>query len=161
VTRGDVRKAQFALDAAARLLPYYEEYFAIAYPLPKLDLIAAPGGSEFFSAMENWGAIFFFEPELLVDPTFSTPAEQREVYITIAHEMAHQWIGDLVTMAWWSDLWLNEGFASWMENKATAHFHPEWHLELEAENEKDERIPSFRRSPTCSQPTRPSTASPT
>ncbi|HTW37632.1 MAG TPA: M1 family metallopeptidase [Steroidobacteraceae bacterium] len=139
VKRGDTDKARFALDAAAHLLPYYEHYFEVKYPLPKLDLIAAPGESQFFEAMENWGAIFFFEQDLLVDPD-SGRGDQRDVYIDIAHEMAHQWFGDLVTMQWWDDLWLNEGFASWMEIKASDHFHPEWHLWLDAQNEKDEAM---------------------
>jgi aminopeptidase N len=139
VKRGDLDKARFALDAASRLLPYYENYFDVKYPLPKLDLIAGPGASQFFEAMENWGAIFFFEQDLLVDSA-AGQGDQRDVYIDIAHEMAHQWFGDLVTMAWWDDLWLNEGFASWMEIKATDHFHPNWHLWLDAQNEKDEAM---------------------
>jgi aminopeptidase N len=139
VKRGDIGKARFALDAAAHLLPYYENYFDVKYPLPKLDLIAGPGTSQFFEAMENWGAIFFFEQDLLVD-TASGRGDQRDVYIDIAHEMSHQWFGDLVTMAWWDDLWLNEGFASWMEIKATDHFHPEWHLWIDAQNDKDDAM---------------------
>jgi len=139
VKRGDLGKARFALDAAAHLLPYYESYFDVKYPLPKLDLIAGPGASQFFEAMENWGAIFFFEQDLLVSSD-SGGADQRDVYVDVAHEMSHQWFGDLVTMAWWDDLWLNEGFASWMEIKATDHFHPEWHLWIDAQNEKDEAM---------------------
>jgi aminopeptidase N len=137
VKRGDTAKAQYALDAAAHLLPYYEDYFGVKYPLPKLDLIAGPGLSQFFGAMENWGAIFYFESDLLIDPALSTQRDRRVIYTVVAHEMAHQWFGDLVTMAWWDDLWLNEGFASWMENKATDHFHPEWTLWLEAQNDKE------------------------
>lgn len=130
VKRGDAARAQFALDAAAQLLPYYDEYFGTPYPLPKLDLLGGPGSSQFFSAMENWGAIFHFERALLVDPKLSTQAERQTIYGTIAHEMAHMWFGDLVTMAWWDELWLNEGFASWMQNKAAEHFHPEWKVWL-------------------------------
>jgi aminopeptidase N len=137
VKRGDTARAQYALDAAAHILPYYNSYFAKPYPLPKLDLIAGPGSSQFFGAMENWGAIFFFERDLLVDPRVSTESDKQGVYTTVAHEMAHQWFGDLVTMAWWDDLWLNEGFASWMENKSTDQFHPEWKLWLQELGEKE------------------------
>ncbi|MDE2293073.1 MAG: M1 family metallopeptidase [Elusimicrobia bacterium] len=131
VKRGDADKARYALDAAAHILPYYEDYFGVPYPLPKLDLIAGPGGSQFFSAMENWGAIFFFERAMLIDPALSTEGDRRRVYTDVAHEMAHQWFGDLVTMQWWDDLWLNEGFASWMEDKASGRFNPEWKLGLQ------------------------------
>ena len=129
VRRGEGRQAAFALEAGEELLRYYNDYFGVKYPLPKLDLVAAPGAGS-FGAMENWGAILFFENYLLVDPKLSSEADRRTNYIYIAHEIAHMWFGDLVTMAWWDDLWLNESFASWMENKATADLRPKWSQEL-------------------------------
>lgn len=128
--KGNEEKARFALNSAVELLPYYNEYFGVDYPLPKLDNIAGPGQSQFFSAMENWGAIFSFEAILLNDPKVTTEAGRQAIYAVNGHEMAHQWFGNYVTMSWWDDLWLNEGFASWMETKATAHFNPEWEIEL-------------------------------
>ena len=124
--KGKASQAGFALTSAKAILHDYNSYFGVKYPLPKLDNIAAPGSSQFFSAMENWGAIFTFEYAMLLDPSFSTQGDKMEVFNTEAHEMAHQWSGDLVTMRWWDDLWLNEGFASWMAERETEKLHPEW-----------------------------------
>jgi aminopeptidase N len=130
--RGSGAKGRLALESAGPLLHYFNDYFGTPYPLAKLDMIAGPGQSQFFGAMENWGAIFYFERALLVDPKLTTEGQRQGVYRVVAHEMAHQWFGDLVTMSWWDDLWLNEGFASWMQSKATQKFHPEWRPELAA-----------------------------
>jgi aminopeptidase N len=124
--RGVVDQGDYALASAKRLLAYYDDYFGEPYPLPKLDMIAGPGSSQFFSAMENWGAIFYFEKDVLFDPRRTTESGRQRIFTVVAHEMAHQWFGDLVTMRWWDDLWLNEGFASWMEGKASAALNPAW-----------------------------------
>ncbi len=128
--RGVLAQAAFPLEAAKAILPQYNDYFGVRYPLPKLDNVAAPGRSQFFSAMENWGAIFTFEHGMLQDPAISTQRDKERAFVIVAHEMAHQWFGDLVTMRWWDDLWLNEGFASWMESRITERLHPEWSTSL-------------------------------
>jgi aminopeptidase N len=130
--KGVVDQGDYALASAKRLLTYYNDYFGQPYPLPKMDMIAGPGSSQFFGAMENWGAIFYFENELLFDPKRSTEGNRQRIYAVVAHEMAHQWFGNLVTMAWWDDLWLNEGFASWMESKVSNLFNPTWKVESAA-----------------------------
>ncbi len=135
--RGAVQQAGFALESSKAILKEYNDYFGVRYPLPKLDNIAGPGQSQFFSAMENWGAIFTFEYALLLDPAISTQGDRQNVFVTAAHEMAHQWFGDLVTMRWWDDLWLNEGFASWMEGRITERLHPEWNSHLGAVGGRD------------------------
>lgn len=128
--RGKVDQAKFALDGSAKVLKAYNEYFGTPFPLPKLDNVAGPGGSQFFSAMENWGAIFTFERTLLIDPVISTTSAKQRVFGVAAHEIAHQWFGNLVTMDWWDDLWLNEGFATWMAGRVTEQMHPEWDTKL-------------------------------
>jgi aminopeptidase N len=133
-TRGKSPQGRYALDSAIGLLKYYNDYFGVKYPLPKLDLIAVPGG--FGGAMENWGGITFFESRLLFDPKSNSPADRRGIFIILAHEMAHQWFGDLVTMAWWDNLWLNEGFASWMQAKAADHFNADWQVWLNSSDAK-------------------------
>ena len=130
-TRGNAEKARFALDVEAQLLPYFDDYFGQPYALPKLDNVAGPGQSQFFGAMENWGAIFTFEKILLLDPAITSEFDRQNIFSVEAHEMAHQWFGNLVTMAWWDDLWLNEGFASWMASRTTQHFHPDWGADVE------------------------------
>ncbi len=124
--KGVSAQGDYALGQAKQLLAYYNDYFGQPYPLPKMDMIAGPGSSQFFGAMENWGAIFYFENEVLVDPERTSESGRQRIYTVVAHEMAHQWFGDLVTMNWWDDLWLNEGFASWMENKSSRDLNPTW-----------------------------------
>jgi aminopeptidase N len=138
IRKGQTGQAAYALDAAEQLLGYYNDYFGVKYPLPKLDLVAAPG--DVSGSMENWGAILFSQANVIYDPKLSSAGDQQDVFRIIAHEMAHLWSGDLVTMAWWDDLWLNEGFASWMSTKATDHFHPEWRPLLAALADKDEAM---------------------
>ena len=124
--KGVVDQGDYALASAKQLLAHYNDYFGTPYPLPKMDMIAGPGSSQFFGAMENWGAIFYFERILLIDPKLATESQKQDIFGVVAHEMAHQWFGDLVTMQWWDDLWLNEGFASWMASKAANDLNPEW-----------------------------------
>ncbi len=125
-TRGNKSKGRFSLDLGKRLLAAYEEYFGIRYPLPKLDLIAVPDFAA--GAMENWGAITFRETILLYDPATSSTRTKQFIAEVISHEIAHQWFGNLVTMEWWNDLWLNESFATFMATKFVDMMHPEWDL---------------------------------
>jgi puromycin-sensitive aminopeptidase len=125
-TAGKKELASYALAAAGKLLPYYEKYFGQPYPLDKLDLIGVPDFSA--GAMENLGAITFRESALLVDEKNSSLGSRMRVVNIVAHEMAHLWFGDLVTMKWWDDLWLNEAFATWMADKAEDVLKPEWRI---------------------------------
>ncbi|MEJ7712900.1 MAG: M1 family metallopeptidase [Pyrinomonadaceae bacterium] len=134
-TEGKKEKGQYALDMTKKLLPYFNKYFGVKYPLPKLDLIAVPGG--FGGAMENWGGITFNEAILLFDPNTSSQDTKEAIFSVGSHEIAHQWFGDIVTMAWWDNLWLNEGFASWMASKSTDHFNPDWDFWLRANASKN------------------------
>lgn len=121
---GKEHLGKYALDAACEILQYQRKYFGIKYPGSKLDLIAIP---DFRSgAMENLGAITFRETNLLVDEKTASNSAKKNVFAIIAHEIAHQWFGDLVTMKWWNDIWLNEAFASWMGTKTVEAIHPEW-----------------------------------
>jgi aminopeptidase N/puromycin-sensitive aminopeptidase len=126
-TPDKVALTPYGVDIAKYALHYYNNYFGIPYPLKKLDLVALPDFEA--GAMENFGAITYRETALLIDPKTASIGAKKEVALVIAHEMAHQWFGDLVTMQWWDNLWLNEGFATWMENKPVAALHPEWNIE--------------------------------
>jgi aminopeptidase N/puromycin-sensitive aminopeptidase len=121
-------QTQFALEAEQYVLHYYNEYFGIPYPFGKLDLIAVPDFEA--GAMENAGAITYRESDMLLDPKVATVDNYERVASVVAHETAHQWFGDLVTMKWWDDLWLNEGFATWMESRPVGKWKPEWHEDL-------------------------------
>ena len=122
--KGQEEGGRAALAAAQQILDDYNAYFGVKFPLPKLTSIAVPGG--FSGAMENWGAITYNDQALLVTPS-STLANRQGVFSVQAHEMAHQWFGDLVTMGWWDDFWLNESFASWMAARETDKRNPDWH----------------------------------
>jgi aminopeptidase N/puromycin-sensitive aminopeptidase len=122
-----VQYAHFALTSAEYILHYYDTYFGIKYPMPKLDMIGIPDFEA--GAMENFGAITYRESDMLVDEKNAPISAEAEVASVVAHEMAHQWFGDMVTMKWWNNIWLNEGFATWMSNKPLEAWKPEWHID--------------------------------
>ncbi|HEV3149338.1 MAG TPA: M1 family metallopeptidase, partial [Acidobacteriaceae bacterium] len=122
-----VQYAHFAVESAEYILHYYDNYFGIKYPMPKLDMIGIPDFEA--GAMENFGAITYRESAMLVDENNAPLEAKAEVASVVAHEMAHQWFGDMVTMNWWNNIWLNEGFATWMENKPLESWKPEWHID--------------------------------
>jgi aminopeptidase N/puromycin-sensitive aminopeptidase len=128
-TPGTKQDATFALQVGEQCIKYFNHYFGIKYPFEKLDMIGLPDFAA--GAMENTGLITYREVILLIDDKKASVGLHREVAAVIAHEIAHQWFGDLVTMKWWDDIWLNEGFATWMETKPIAAWKPEWHLELD------------------------------
>ena len=132
-TRGKLPEAQYALSVMKDLMPYYDSYYGVKFPISKLDTIAIPGG--FLGAMENWGGITYNESTILYDPKLQPASDQKNAFDIIAHEESHQWNGDLTTFAWWDDVWLAEGFATWMQTKAPDHFHPEWHMYIGADND--------------------------
>ncbi|KAJ2003455.1 hypothetical protein GGI04_000554 [Coemansia thaxteri] len=123
---GKSEKGRFALNVAVQVLEYFADVFGIEYPLPKLDQVAI---NDFEAgAMENWGLITYREVALLVDEASTSSRAKQQVAYVVSHELAHQWFGNLVTMEWWSELWLNEGFATWVGTLAVDHVFPEYHI---------------------------------
>jgi aminopeptidase N/puromycin-sensitive aminopeptidase len=147
-TPDQVQYAAFALSTAEYALHYYDNYFGIKYPMPKLDMIGIPDFEA--GAMENFGAITYRETDFLLDPAHSSVAAQRRVGLVVTHEMAHQWFGDMVTLKWWDNTWLNEGFATWMENKPLEAWKPEWDMtqEVAADNQGTLNLDSERTTRT-------------
>lgn len=125
-TPDKVQMGAYAVKVAEFVLHYYDNYFGIKYPMPKLDMVAVPDFEA--GAMENFGAITYRESDFLIDEKTASIDAKERVAVVVAHEMAHQWFGDMVTMQWWNNLWLNEGFATWMESKAAAAWRPAWKL---------------------------------
>ena len=128
-TTGKKEMGRFSLQMASDILKYYDKYFGIKYPYGKLDLVGLPDFSA--GAMENTGCITFREVILLIDEKHGSIGLKKAIAGVIAHEMAHQWFGDLVTMKWWDDVWLNEGFATWMSSKPVEKIKPEWNFNLD------------------------------
>jgi aminopeptidase N len=124
---------RIALESAQQVLRFYNSYYVIKYPFGKLDVVAVPDFAA--GAMENTGAIFYRETDLLADSKSASVATRKNIASILAHEMAHQWFGDLVTMQWWDDIWLNEGFATWMANKPVAAAHPDWSVDVDEAQE--------------------------
>jgi aminopeptidase N/puromycin-sensitive aminopeptidase len=137
-TPDKVELTKFALESAKYVLHYYNAYFGIKYPMPKLDMVALPDFEA--GAMENFGCITYRETDLLVDSKTGNIPEKKRVAVVVAHEMAHQWFGDMVTMQWWDNLWLNEGFATWMETKPLAEWKPEWNYPQDDAQDLDQTL---------------------
>lgn len=135
-TPDQIEHTRFALDVAAKCMDFYEEYYDIPFPLEKCDFVALPDFAS--GAMENWGLITFREQALLYDEANTSKSTQQWVALVVAHELTHQWFGNLVTMRWWTDLWLNEGFASWMEYLAVDKLFPKWQVWTQFANDEQQ-----------------------
>jgi aminopeptidase N len=135
---------RIALESAQQLLTFYHNYYSIKYPFVKLDVVAVPDFAA--GAMENTAAIFYRETDLLAESKSASVDTKKKIWSILAHEIAHQWFGNLVTMQWWDDLWLNEGFATWMANKPLAAVHPEWNVSVDeaAENQSALALDSLK-----------------
>lgn len=147
-TAGKRDQGAYALEVTQQVLDYFTDYFGVAYPLPQLDQVAIPNAFSNFGAMENWGSIAYIETLLLYDPASSAQQTKEQVFEVIAHEIAHQWFGNLVTMGWWDNLWLNEGFASWMATKVTHDLNPEWKVWIRANASKERALQLDARAST-------------
>jgi aminopeptidase N len=137
-TPDKVALTKFALESAKYVLHYYDTYFGIKYPMPKLDMVALPDFEA--GAMENFGCITYRETDFLTDEKIGSIPSKKRVAVVVAHEMAHQWFGDMVTMQWWDNLWLNEGFATWMETKPVAEWKPEWNFSQDDAQDLDQTL---------------------
>ena len=139
--KGRAADAAWAAKTSVPLIELLEEFFGSRYPYEKMDMLAIPV-TVGFGAMENAGLITFTETLILLDPRHAAKRREYSWIAVAAHELAHQWFGDLVTTAWWDDIWLNEGFANWVEAKISARFEPSWHDELAATNQRNSALGS-------------------